>query len=101
MLIYWIVSAAIATYTGVQADYKADWGIISFDEEDCLLRKNIHYKRSTFFFWAIVDAILNVAWVLTVSNTMNAFLKINVLYFFMVITFIELARKGLWMVFRV
>ncbi len=49
----------------------------------------------------VVDAILNVAWVLTISNTLNAFLKVNVLYFFLILQYIELARKGLWMSFRI
>lgn len=100
LLTYWIVSAAISTITGIHADFKADWGMLSFDGEDCFLRKNLHYKRSTFYFWCVVDAILNVTWVLTVSNALNAFLNINVLYFFMIVQFLELCRRGIWMNFR-
>jgi hypothetical protein len=29
---YWLVSVALSTLAGIQADFRADWGIISFDE---------------------------------------------------------------------
>lgn len=51
--------------------------------------------------WCIVDAFLNVVWILTISNALRAFLQINALYFFMILTYIEFSRKGLWMVFRI
>jgi hypothetical protein len=42
LLIYWIISAAVSTITGIHADFKADWGMLSFDsDEDCFLRKNL------------------------------------------------------------
>jgi len=51
--------------------------------------------------WCIIDALLNIVWVLTISNALRAFLKINVLYFFMILAYIELSRKGIWMTFRI
>ena len=101
LLIYWIFSAAIATLAGINADFRADWGIFSFDEEDCLLRKYLFFKRKTYLVWGIVDAVLSIGWILTISNALRAFLSLNVLYFFMVLTYIELSRKGLWMIFRI
>jgi hypothetical protein len=88
MLVYFIISAIFSTMAGINADYRADWGILSLDEEDCLLRRFRYFNRKTYLFWAIVDAILNVAWVLTISNNIRAFLNINVLYFFMLLQYI-------------
>lgn len=47
------------------------------------------------------DPILDVAWVLTISNNVEAFLNINVLYFFMLLGSVELVRRGMWMVLRI
>ena len=44
---------------------------------------------------------MDVAWVLTISNNVDAFLHINVLYFFLLLGTIELIRRGFWMVLRI
>lgn len=31
-LVYWILSAIASTLTGLNTDYRTDWGLISFDE---------------------------------------------------------------------
>ena len=101
VVVYFYISMVVMTLFFIQADFRADWGIIGFDDEDCLLRKYIHFQRKTFLIWCIIDAILNIAWVLTISNNMRAFLNLNVLYFFMVLAYVEFARKGIWMTFRI
>jgi hypothetical protein len=101
LMVYWIFSAAIGTLANINADFRADWGILSFAEEDCLLKKYTYFSRKTFLVWGIIDAFLNVVWVLTISNALRAFLQINVLYFFMILAYIELSRKGIWMTFRI
>jgi hypothetical protein len=65
---YWIISASISTLTGTNADLRADWGIISLDKEDRLLRKYKMFKRWIYFFCAGVDLLLNVVWALTIST---------------------------------
>jgi hypothetical protein len=30
-LVYWIISAIIATVVGLNGDFKSDWGLISFE----------------------------------------------------------------------
>jgi hypothetical protein len=88
LLVYWIIAAAISTIVGIHADFKADWGFINCDEGSWFFRSTLHFKKTTYYFWLVVDAVLNVTWVLTISNTLNAFLNINVLYFFMLIQYI-------------
>lgn len=100
LLTYWLVSAALSTLTGIQADLRADWGLISFDSEDCILRKYKTLPRSVYFAVAAVDIVLNVGWVLTVSNNTASGLGIDMVYFLMILSYIELARKGMWIVFR-
>lgn len=68
LMTYWIMSATISTLTGTNADLRADWGIISLDEEDCLLRKYKMFKRWVYFLCAVIDLLLNVVWALTIST---------------------------------
>lgn len=49
----------------------------------------------------IIDAILNVGWVFTISNNLSFSDSINPMYFLMILSYIELSRKGMWMFFRV
>jgi hypothetical protein len=101
LLVYWIISAIIATFAGLNADVRADFGLISFDEEDCLLRKYKRFPRATYFIVVVIDFFLNVGWVFSVSNNLSFADSINPIYFLMVLSYIELSRKGLWIFFRV
>lgn len=38
LFIYWIISATIATIAGINADIRAHWALISFSNEDFMLR---------------------------------------------------------------
>jgi hypothetical protein len=100
LLVYWLISAALSTLAGIQADLRADWGFISFDPEDCILRRYKTLPRSVYFTVAGVDIVLNVGWVLTVSNNTASGLGIDMVYFLMILSYIELARKGMWILFR-
>lgn len=101
LLIYWIISAIIATFAGLNADIRADFGLISFDKEDCLLRKYKRFPRPTYFIVVVIDFFLNIGWVFSVSNNLSFADSINPIYFLMVLSYIELSRKGLWIFFRV
>jgi hypothetical protein len=98
---YWVVSAVLSTLAGIQADLRADWGLLSFDAEDCLLRRYKGFPRSVYFLVAGVDVVLNVGWVLTISNNTASDVGINMVYFLMILSYVELARKGMWVFFRV
>lgn len=98
---YWLVSAAFSTIAGIQADLRADWGLISFDEEDCILRKHKYFPRATYFIVSAIDIVLNVGWVLTISNNTANDIGINAVYFLMILSYVELARKGMWIFFRI
>lgn len=100
LLTYWLVSAALSTLAGIQADLRADWGLISFDREDCILRKYKTLPRGVYFMVAVVDIVLNIGWVLTISNNTASGLGIDMVYFLMILSYVELARKAMWIVFR-
>lgn len=68
MLTYWIENASISTITFTNADLRVNWGLITFDEEDCFLRKHKIFKRHVYFICAGIDLILNVGWALTIST---------------------------------
>ena len=71
LLNYWIVSATFSTIIGTNADLRADWGIISFDKEDCLLRRHKMFQRWVYFLCAGLDLLLNIAWALTISTAVS------------------------------
>lgn len=99
MLNFWIVVGSFATLARTNAEVRADWGLISFDEEDCLLRKHKQFRNIVYYVAMIANPIFDVAWVLTISNNVEAPLKINILYFFLLLSCIEFIRRGMWMVF--
>lgn len=88
LLVYWIISAIIATFAGLNADIRADFGLISFDEEDCLLRKYKRFSRATYFIVVVIDFFLNIGWVFSVSNNLSFADSINPIYFLMVLSYI-------------
>lgn len=100
-LTFWIVIGLMATITRTNSEIRADWGMFSFSEESCFLRPNRTFRDSAYIICMILVPILDVAWVLTISNNTAPFLGINVLYFFLMLSYIELCRRGMWMVFRI
>lgn len=91
----------MSTIAGIQADFRADWGIISFDKEDCILRKYKLFERKVYYIVGVIDIILNIGWILTISNDLSNSFGLNPVYFLMILAYIELARKGLWIFFRI
>ncbi len=91
----------MSTIAGIQADFRADWGIISFDKEDCILRKYKLFERKVYYIVGVIDIILNIGWILTISNDLSTSFGLNPVYFLMILAYIELARKGLWIFFRI
>lgn len=100
LLTYWIISAIMATIAGINSDIRAIWGLISFDSEDCILRKTKTMPRSVYFAAMIADVILSVGWVFTVSNNLSFSDSVNPIYFLMILSYIELIRKGMWIFFK-
>jgi hypothetical protein len=99
--IYWIVAASISTLAGINAEVRADWGVISFDPTDCLVRKYKRFSRPVYLIAIAANIVLSIAWVLTISNNTSTNFGIDPLYFYMTLTVIELARKGMWGFFRI
>lgn len=91
----------MSTIAGIQADLRADWGFISFDKEDWILRKYKLFERRTYFIVTVIDIILNVGWILTISNDLSSNIGLSPVYFLMILAYIELARKGMWIFFRI
>lgn len=101
MLVYWIISAGISTIAVTNAEVRADWNIGNFNKEDGLVRYVRVFSPCVYYVCAIVDLFLNIAWTLTITNNVEIFLNIDVLYFFMLLAFVELWRRGMWIVFRI
>jgi hypothetical protein len=100
-LTYWIVSAGLSTIASIHADLRADWGLISCDKEDPILRRYKYFPRATYFIASVINMILNIGWVLTISNNTADNIGVNPVYFLMILSYIELARNGLWIFFRI
>jgi hypothetical protein len=48
-----------------------------------------------------LDFFLLVGWVFNISNNYSFYDSINPMYFLMILSYIELARKGMWIFFRI
>jgi xenotropic and polytropic retrovirus receptor 1 len=101
MLKFWIIIGAFGTLARTHSEMRADWGLFQHNGEECILRKYKTFPDYVYILSSIADVFLDVVWTLTISNNIEAFLKINVLYFFLLLGTIELMRRGLWMVLRV
>ena len=96
-----MVSTGVSTLTAIHTDTRADWGLILQQDEDPWLRKNLTLPRKSYWVIIVVNIILNLAWVLTISNNFALDMGIDPLYFLMIITYVEFFRKGIWMFMRV
>lgn len=97
--VYWLISAALSTIFGIQADLRADWGFFWIDK-GFTLRRFLGFPRITYYILIPVDIVLNIGWVLTISNNLSENVGINTVYFLMILSYVELARKGMWAFFR-
>lgn len=85
MLIFWIVTGIMATVARSHSEVRADWNLLNFEQDSCVFRKSRCFSKKVYYIAMMVDPILDVAWVLTISNNVEAFFKINILYFFMLL----------------
>jgi len=49
----------------------------------------------------VINAFLSIGWVFTVSNNFALDIGINPLYFLMILSYVELCRKGMWYFLRI
>ena len=99
--VFWLFFAIFTTLTGIHTDFRADWGLILQDEGDPCLRGSLSMPRWVYPVVMSVDIVFNVAWVLTISNNIALSARIDPVYFLMIISYIELVRKGIWLFMRV
>jgi hypothetical protein len=87
-LVYWLISAGIATISGLNTDFRADWGLITFEEENCFLRKYLRFPKAFYYVVMSFNVLLILGWVLTISNNTADGLGINMIYFLMILSYV-------------
>ena len=96
----WLLLALISTLYSSAWDLKMDFGFLQ-QGEHFPLREKLSYKNKFFYYTCmIVNLILRFFWVLTVSpDIVLGFIRPE--FFFFIISFMEVFRRGMWNFIRV
>lgn len=89
LFIYWIASATAATLMGIFTDFISFWGLMTYEKGVCLLlRKFKTLPDSAYYFGMILNFILSIGWIFTISNNLTLSDSINPTYFLMILSYI-------------
>jgi len=97
---FWLLLALISTLYSYAWDLKMDFGFLQ-EGEHYPLREKLSYKNKIFYYACmIINLILRFFWVLTVSpDVVLSFIRPE--FFFFIISFMEVFRRGMWNFIRV
>lgn len=98
----WLVIASVSTLVAWYADVRGEWGLLSH-ENKTLLRPRLFFssKKSGYRILLLTNFVLRAAWTLTISPfILNSTGVYSALYVLM-ISYLEILRRGLWNVLRV
>lgn len=96
----WLLLALISTLYSFAWDLKMDFGFLEKGDH-FPLREKLSYKNKFFYYiCVVVNLILRFFWVLTVSpDVVLSFIRPE--FFFFIISFMEVFRRGMWNFIRV
>jgi xenotropic and polytropic retrovirus receptor 1 len=99
-LCIWILTAAVSTSYAYHFDLKYDWGLLD-PKYGYLRRKLIYNNRKLYYGIIVLNLLLRFAWTLNVSPDIIRRIPVKPYLIVMVLTSLEITRRGIWMIFRV
>lgn len=98
----WLVFSIWTTLYSWFIDIKYDWGILDFKQK-YLLRKKLLFPDAKYFYYflAIFNLILRSAWILTISSFVIIPKGFTNQIFVMIVSYIEIIRRGIWNILRI
>lgn len=97
----WIVFACLSTLYSYIWDLKVDWALFEKNSPHRFLRKNLCYPYQAYYVIILVNFLLRIVWVGTLSQSIanNAFGSPQI--FSLVTGVLEIFRRGIWNMLRV
>lgn len=97
----WIISSLVSTLYAYFWDLKYDWDLLQLDSKNWLLRKYLTFEpRRNYYVVIVLNFIMRLAWVLTISPTVALYLG-NTSLLALVTGSIEIFRRGIWNLLKV
>lgn len=98
----WLVSSIITTLYSWFIDIRFDWGILNTQSHNCLREKLLFPQaKYVYYFFALFNLVLRTAWILTISSLIFITPVFTKLVFTMVVSFLEIFRRGVWNILRI
>lgn len=98
----WLTFAIASTIYSYVWDLKVDWDLLYCHSHKCLLRNKLFYSTSKFYYaMMILNLILRLAWVLTLSPNIASDAFGSPELFRLITGSLEILRRGIWNLFRV
>ncbi len=101
-MILWLIFVILATLVAWYVDARGDWGLF-VHEEKTILRPRLFFssKKYGYYFLLILNLLLRTAWVLTISSFFVNSTGVQSSLYVLVISCIQIFRRGLWNILRV
>ncbi len=97
----WLLFAIISSFYSFFWDLMMDWDLLQKNNLHPLLREKLIFGSPKIYYLIIVgNFIMRLAWIITISPKLAAFLGNNNLVF-LVTGLIEIFRRGIWNLLRV
>lgn len=97
----WLTFVIISTLWSWYVDLRGDWGLLNHQTKTLLRQKLLFPKaKYLYYFMGVFDLILRIGWVLTISPFVINSTDIWPLLFTMIVSFIEIFRRGVWNTLR-
>ena len=108
----WVTVALITTLYTYHFDLKHDWGLLAQgshgfwgdDREErvpFLLNSRISFQPFVYYLIFFFNLFLRLAWTFTISTGVVEFLDIEKYVFTLIISFLEIIRRGVWNVIKI
>lgn len=100
-LVIWIISSVISTIFSFLWDLKMDWGLLTLNCRNTLLRKYLTFDSKKLYYVIMsVNFIMRCVWTFTLSPDITKLFG-NASLFTLATGSIEIIRRGIWNVLRV
>ncbi len=98
----WLVCSIITTLYSWFIDIRFDWGILNINSKNCLRDKLLFpHAKYVYYFFAVFNLVLRTAWVLTISSIALFNEGFGYLLYIMLISYLEIFRRGVWNILRI
>lgn len=96
----WLVISICSTLVAWYVDVKGDWGLFNI-ENHTIFRPRLLFSKKFYYFFLAFNMLLRVSWALTISPFVINSTGVWPVLFVMLISFIEIFRRGVWNVLRI